>query len=520
MSDESLPTANQTSKIKKNMLETSKAKPDAHSNDGQVTLTQMLSAIDTKDASRIESKLKKLSKKKAVKPSLSKNKADQLERKLAYDQTSKKVTQWDNIVTERRRAKTLKFPVNEPHDHLEPPTELLNSVKPTTKLEKEVYDVIQHTDGVIHDKQELSVAEQKYLKAISIEEAKDRHLQLQKMRALISCYGAKMRRQKAIKSKSYRRLLKHDNIRKHVKKVESDGDMLKAEVERLQRMRAQERASLKHKNTGKWAKHAKFRTKYDETARQAMIEQIGLAEKFLKKPIVESSNSEDDSDSELIESEVEEQNDIGEETTSVQVKDSTNDNTTEQNLIVSHELIENKSNNLLNEDCEDLIDKNDDSDEDEQLDLMREAFAGDNVVEEFQKEKERIADEEQPKDKDTFLPGWGTWTGPGTKVSRKKRAKYIIKAEKIKRRDENLGNVIISEKSGDTLKQYLVQKLPRGFKTKEQFDKLIKDPLSGTFCSQIKHRESIKPKVQVKLGAKIEPLNKRLLRSKKAKWVS
>ena len=41
-----------------------------------------------------------------------------------------------------------------------------------------------------------------------------------------------------------------------------------------------------------------------------------------------------------------------------------------------------------------------------QRDLVAEAFAGDNVVQEFAEEKKRIIDEDAPKVEDTSLPGW------------------------------------------------------------------------------------------------------------------
>ena len=48
--------------------------------------------------------------------------------------------------------------------------------------------------------------------------------------------------------------------------------------------------------------------------------------------------------------------------------------------------------------------------------LVAQAFAGDNVIEEeFIKEKEKIVQEGTPQDKDVTLPGWGVWGGSGVK---------------------------------------------------------------------------------------------------------
>lgn len=81
---------------------------------------------------------------------------------------------------------------------------------------------------------------------------------------------------------------------------------------------------------------------------------------------------------------------------------------------------------------------------DEQRALIKEAFAGDNIVEEeFRKEKTQLVDAETPKDEDITLPGWGNWGGEGL-TSRKR---VIKKAPITKpRKDNNLKHVIINER--------------------------------------------------------------------------
>ena len=44
---------------------------------------------------------------------------------------------------------------------------------------------------------------------------------------------------------------------------------------------------------------------------------------------------------------------------------------------------------------------------------VAEAFEDDDVVQEFLEEKKRVTEEETEPDKSLFLPGWGSWTGPG-----------------------------------------------------------------------------------------------------------
>jgi U3 small nucleolar RNA-associated protein 14 len=83
--------------------------------------------------------------------------------------------------------------------------------------------------------------------------------------------------------------------------------------------------------------------------------------------------------------------------------------------------------------------------------LIKRAFAGADVVGDFEAEKRQTIDDEDEKIVDNTLPGWGSWTGDG--LSKKERARnkgrFLTKAEGIKeqnRKDAKLDRVIINEK--------------------------------------------------------------------------
>lgn len=79
--------------------------------------------------------------------------------------------------------------------------------------------------------------------------------------------------------------------------------------------------------------------------------------------------------------------------------------------------------------------------------LIARAFAGDDVVAQFEQEKEELVKEQDDKIVDNTLPGWGSWTGEG--VTPRKGKKYLTKVEGVKRKDRQdakLDKVIISEK--------------------------------------------------------------------------
>jgi len=83
--------------------------------------------------------------------------------------------------------------------------------------------------------------------------------------------------------------------------------------------------------------------------------------------------------------------------------------------------------------------------------LIKRAFAGADVVGEFEAEKKQTIEDEDEKIVDNTLPGWGSWTGNGVSKREKARNKgrFLTKSEGIKeqnRKDAKLDRVIINEK--------------------------------------------------------------------------
>ena len=83
--------------------------------------------------------------------------------------------------------------------------------------------------------------------------------------------------------------------------------------------------------------------------------------------------------------------------------------------------------------------------------LIKRAFAGADVVGDFETEKKQAIEDEEEKTIDNTLPGWGSWTGDGLSKKEKARnkGKVLTKLEGIKeknRKDAKLERVIINEK--------------------------------------------------------------------------
>ncbi|CAG2101353.1 unnamed protein product, partial [Medioppia subpectinata] len=431
---------------------------------------------------------------------------------------------------------------------LEPSREVTKQYRPKTKLELEVAELLGKSENNLTDDKPLTVAEEKIMKAMSLEEAKLRHKELQKMRALLSYEEVKLKRQAKIKSKRYHRILKREKLKKSVEEFEdikkTDPKAAIDKLQELDKLRALERASLKHKNTGKWAKHLKLRAQYDDSARIALTEQLQISNKLTQKrvhfeddeEVDKSSDNESDSDdnndedvpkdnefeplpedynpwmksgrqskpnTQPIEEEKEEAEDepINFETSGSPTHESIQPINTKRNetindkksktvepipkeaeidpndfIVVKANKIKSSFPDLVTEMDSDAesVDESDGISDDEQRQLVSEAFADDDVMSDFKSAKKERIENESAKDINLHLPGWGSWAGNGVKQSKRKRKKFTIKAKTKERKDGNIGNVIISEKNDDIIAKHRVNQLPFPFKNVEEFENSIR----------------------------------------------
>ncbi|CAH6722294.1 U3 small nucleolar RNA-associated protein 14 [[Candida] jaroonii] len=154
------------------------------------------------------------------------------------------------------------------------------------------------------------------------------------------------------------------------------------------------------------------------------------------------------------------------------------------------------------------IDVNDDdNDEFKQQDLIKEAFAGDNVVSEFKKEKRKVIKDEDDQEEDLTLPGWGDWAG-GNKKSKKRKIVRTINgvAQKDKRQDKNMKNVIINERVNKKNSKYQSSEVPYGFESKEQYERSLRMPVGQEWTSRETHQKLTMPRIITKQGSVIDPL--------------
>ncbi|KAK9806336.1 hypothetical protein WJX72_010623 [[Myrmecia] bisecta] len=222
------------------------------------------------------------------------------ERKAGYEATGKEVTKWQPVVKANREAPTIRFTSGrEDIPKTNTTAAMASSFKPETDMEAEVAALLQaagaHTGEAV-EQQEEALA----LKSLTVEEAKERRARLAQMRTLLFFHEAKAKRMKAIKSKDYHRRTNRAAKRKAEKAGDTgDEDIIRLAAENAEFKRAQERLTLKHKNTSKWARRALKRgiDVMDEGTKAAVTEQLRLGEELRRKVDKADDGSESDSES-------------------------------------------------------------------------------------------------------------------------------------------------------------------------------------------------------------------------------
>ncbi|PXF47970.1 hypothetical protein BWQ96_02356 [Gracilariopsis chorda] len=223
-----------------------------------------------------------------------------IERAAAYDQVKQLVSdKWNDAVKSNRRAKRLVFPLNGEGVRVGRNTsDIAGNFQPMNQYEDEIQKILVEA-GVASEKQ-VRHGEEKAIDDLGVsevtkEEVLERRRQMAKMRSLMFHYERKMKRIKRIKSKKFRRVMKKER-EKLVGMMDSEEEeeaLMKAERER-----AEERMTLRHKNTSKWVRRQLKRgeTKRNLNTRAAIEEQLRLHDELKKKQGV--TNDSDESDGE------------------------------------------------------------------------------------------------------------------------------------------------------------------------------------------------------------------------------
>ncbi|KAI9761768.1 MAG: hypothetical protein M4579_000862 [Chaenotheca gracillima] len=153
----------------------------------------------------------------------------------------------------------------------------------------------------------------------------------------------------------------------------------------------------------------------------------------------------------------------------------------------------------------------------DQQELRLRAFAGDDVEDEFEKEKKLLMEEEDDQVIDQTLPGWGNWTGTGISKRQQKRnkgrvTKTIAGVAPGKRRDAKMDKVMMNEKRIKKNDRYLAGSLPHPFESRQQYERSLRLPVGPEWTTKETFQDATKPRVMVKQGI-IAPLKKPMVGS-------
>jgi U3 small nucleolar RNA-associated protein 14 len=235
---------------------------------------------------------------RALDAPLPKRVQDRMERQAALATATEEISKWQPTVKMNREAEHLQFPMQ---DATVTPKEsrtsaaMASKFKAETPLEQQISEALAQA-GMKDE--ELEAFEALKLNKLTIEEVESKRKELRMMRELMFRHEIKNKRLKKIKSKSYRKLQRKekDKLQLQIKDTmaEIDHEMEDGEKMDAAMARAEERMSLKHKNTSKWAKRALARGTQDEGTRDAIMEQLRRGEELRRR--IDGSEEEEDSD--------------------------------------------------------------------------------------------------------------------------------------------------------------------------------------------------------------------------------
>eukprot|EP00934_Nitzschia_sp_Nitz4_P008006 Nitzschia sp. Nitz4//scaffold150_size53981//44635//47148//NITZ4_006686-RA/size53981-processed-gene-0.37-mRNA-1//-1//CDS//3329537098//7996//frame0 len=272
-----------------------------------VTLNDLMEGLeDTKGFKNLQTTFSKTT--QATPAPLDRVVANRTQRKMAYEEAAKEISDWTQAVQENRQAETLDFKPKQ--RHIVTRDTLVANFEPTTDFERELQDALESAGQ--QDEEAILKAEEKALQddlganLLTMEEYKKRRGQLAQVRALMFYHEQKQHHIKKIKSKKYRRIRKKQRERQKESEmeaaVEEDDDLANELKEKEEVSRIQERMTLAHKNTSKWAKRILKRGKnVDVESRRALSAQLKRGDDLRRKMMGDESDASDDSE-DLVES--------------------------------------------------------------------------------------------------------------------------------------------------------------------------------------------------------------------------
>jgi len=248
----------------------------------------------TLDALKKSTKALTTSKIKTLSAPLAYRAQERLDREAAYEQTKEEVDKWSETMRRIREAEHLSFPLQAQSAPRASNATLTATFKPSTSLESSIDALLRKAklrDEDIMQTEDTLLASN----GVSAQEVAERRAEVRRLKELVYRAELKSRRANKIKSRVYRKIKRRakDAVSGDAEDdAEDEEGKLKREYER-----AKERATLKHKRTGNWAKRAHD----DVNVRKDVEDMLSRSEKLRRRIAGAASGSEEgnegDSDS-------------------------------------------------------------------------------------------------------------------------------------------------------------------------------------------------------------------------------
>ncbi|KAK0423421.1 hypothetical protein QR680_008136 [Steinernema hermaphroditum] len=174
----------------------------------------------------------------------------------------------------------------------------------------------------------------------------------------------------------------------------------------------------------------------------------------------------------------------------------------------------NIENNALVDVNKNVMDTIEDFEEELQQDALAAAFQDDDVLADFEEERDEVHGVEKPKDIDLTLLGWGSWTGPGIEKKAPKK-RFVLKAKEQKRKDRRNVGLIIRENVDSAVEQLQPNEVPFPFTTIDDYEAVLKQPIGRDWNPVQVTKELTKQAVKTESGRIIRPLDKEATLSKR-----
>lgn len=230
------------------------AKPDKNK---KVTLSSVIDVVskNTKQK-KVGKQLKDVFKGDNVVPKpMEKIHVDRIQRTIAYDNTKNKLGRWDAIVSKNRASEQLRFPLDQSRTSFADKKNAVQTFRYKNKLMQEMEDL--HNE--CFPKPQVADEPEESAELLTLAELKERRKELARLKMRESNQIIKKRMQGKIKSKKYHKLKKREELKKKIKDFEelkkTNPELALKELEKIEQQRVKERTTLRHKNTGTWAKN-------------------------------------------------------------------------------------------------------------------------------------------------------------------------------------------------------------------------------------------------------------------------